>query len=373
MVVIKRTVTMAFVFFIYLFAVNVCAYEYPITFIDVPESHWAYTTIMNMAEINLFKGTTQLNDNTAEFSPNKAMTRSELVAVVVRILQPEYDNNTTNIEGERWWKWYYDYAIKNELLFSNEVICEDLNVAISREEAAMVLVRALEKMEGDFSGVVNGSVIPDFSFVNDCYKDYVVESFELGLICGIDLSGTFAPKKNLTRAEAATMLNRLINTSARINTSDFVIRSFINQQYEYTWDDYMAFSDKQLNLFVDSFDDFQEYNKWVDENYPITTEIDSDAEILENKYTYTWSEFLALSDEMKERFIESFETSEAYEQWYNYANKQDTVLPWENGGKQPEDYTWLEFMDLSDTLKECFVDSFRTSEDYERWYESVSK
>ena len=86
---------------------------------------------------------------------------------------------------------------------------------------------------------------------------------------------------------------------------------------------------------------------------------------------YTWEEFQALSGAEQEVFIESFQSAEAFEEWSNNAISAVNKFPWENGGKQPSEYTWEEFQALSGVEQEAFVESFSSTDAFEKWENSV--
>ena len=88
---------------------------------------------------------------------------------------------------------------------------------------------------------------------------------------------------------------------------------------------------------------------------------------------YTWEEFLALSEEEQEVFFESFETPENFEEWMSRAMSEEQIAeyPWESEEKQPLEYTWEEFLALEDFEQEAFFESFETQEDFEKWMNSV--
>lgn len=49
-------------------------------FIDVPETHWAYKAIEELAEMGIING---YEDGT--FQPNKPVTRAEVAAIITRL------------------------------------------------------------------------------------------------------------------------------------------------------------------------------------------------------------------------------------------------------------------------------------------------
>ena len=55
---------------VFLFSIGATASK-DITFSDLPESHWGYSTIMPMVEKGLFNGTSAVVDGVGTFSPDK--------------------------------------------------------------------------------------------------------------------------------------------------------------------------------------------------------------------------------------------------------------------------------------------------------------
>ncbi len=88
---------------------------------------------------------------------------------------------------------------------------------------------------------------------------------------------------------------------------------------------------------------------------------------------YTWEELEALSNIQKEYFFEWFESSKAYEDWFNNVKPIDDTesIPWENGGKTPDQYTWEELEALSNIQKEYFFEWFESSKAYEDWFNNA--
>ena len=58
------------------------------------------------------------------------------------------------------------------------------------------------------------SALTDWNSISDAYKPYIAQCYAKGIINGND-DGTFAPSNSLTRAEAAAVIVRLIDSSAR--------------------------------------------------------------------------------------------------------------------------------------------------------------
>ncbi len=97
-----------------------------------------------------------------------------------------------------------------------------------------------------------------------------------------------------------------------------------------------------------------------------------------NKTEYTWEEFEALNIEQQLEFQNSFESDDAFEEWVNSVKPDDTVsitmdlnLPWENGGKSPDEYTWNEFEALDSGLQIAFQSWFDSYSEFETWMQKV--
>ena len=65
---------------------------------------------------------------------------------------------------------------------------------------------------------------------------------------------------------------------------------------------------------------------------------------------YTWEEYMAMTEEEKLEFEQKFGSREVFEAWMEAALQENTKVecPWDTpGAKQPADYTWAEFEALT--------------------------
>lgn len=163
------------------------------------------------------------------------------------------------------------------------------------------------------------------------------------------------------------------------------------QPNEYTLEEFYALTLDQQNRFVETFGSREEFERWLE------LAEDNVQKPWENSGKqpdqYTWEEFLELSAEQQEAFYESFESAELFEAWMDANMPQETVdvpeetipeetylvetvpaseLPWENGGKQPSEYTLEEFDALSEELKNAFYDSFESPDAFVAWLDQAS-
>jgi hypothetical protein len=372
-------------------------------FSDVPRSYWGYETIMRMAEEGIFKGTTEAVGGVAKFSPEDEMTRAEFITASLRATFPE-DAAEIGNDSKVWWRKYYYYALENDILIRGELDDGQLDKPMTREEMAMIMVRCVEANGEKLSQRIKWNQIPDYSTIDNYFKYYVRDCYSYGLLCGVDDDGTFDPKVTLTRAEAATVICRLIDKDMRVdidfkgtssggNKDDNTGKPNDNPSYnepedeqerlpwenggkkpsEYTWDEYEALTDYQKSQFKKYFGSEEAFEGWM--NWAQGSNEDHQEELpWENggkqPSEYTLIEFEALTNYQKKAFVESFGSEAAFERWLEAAKGSEgsaEYLPWENGGKQPSEYTLEEFEALTDYQKKAFVDSFGSEAKYKDW------
>lgn len=189
-----------------------------VVFSDVPENHWAASAISEMANQGLFEGKSKNEDGTSNFCPDDIMSRAEFITVIVRAF---YSKDLENYEVVRtpWWRIYYSVIVGRRILDYSDLDRGDLEKPMTREEMAMVVVRTIENQGESFETSIPTSRISDFAEVTEEYQDYVQKAYTKGILTGVDTKGTFDPDGTLTRAQAATVLYRVINSSARLDVS----------------------------------------------------------------------------------------------------------------------------------------------------------
>ena len=148
------------------------------------------------------------------------------------------------------------------------------------------------------------------------------------------------------------------------------------QPDEYTWAEFEAMSSEQKELFFEWFASVEEFNAWQEqaqENDRINGTPWQNGGKQPNEYT--WAEFIVLSAEHQELFFEWFDSAEEFIAWQKKAqNGVGAVgVPWENGGKQPNEYTWEEFEALSAEYQEVFFEWFDSPEAFAAWQEQAQR
>jgi hypothetical protein len=168
-------------------------------------AHWAKPYIDRLIEKEIIVG---YPDDT--FKPNNNVEVDSYIKMVVCALGNNFENGNDN-----WASPFINKAIELKLIDNNEF--NTYRRSITREEAAKVIVQALAATE-ELPSVeqINKyiSKVPDYTNVVDKYKQHALTAYATGMITG-DPKGNFNPKDNLTRAEAATVIMRLLDKSLR--------------------------------------------------------------------------------------------------------------------------------------------------------------
>ena len=191
-----------------------------IIFSDVKAGDWYYEPVMAMAEMGLIGGTTTPVNGVGTYSPDSSMTKAQFVTILTRYLFPEDVKNYNGQYNAYWYSANYGVAIDKGLIKTTEFSEAAMDKPANRQEMSMMLVRSMEVLGMDTSAQTDKSAIPDYDTIGTYYRDYVRVAYKAGMIAGVDAAGTFNPLGTLNRAQAATVLNRLIDASTRVDSGD---------------------------------------------------------------------------------------------------------------------------------------------------------
>ena len=174
------------------------------TFSDVSANHWASSDISYLVENKIISG---MGDGS--FKPEKSITRAEFLKILAVAFPITSTEDAGQFEDVNKNDWYYQYVIKAS---EAGVVSGDgrnfrPNDAISRQDAAVMLYRVLanlnvELTEGDSSAT-------DSADISSYALKAVNSLYGAGIINGMG-DGTFMPKNNITRAQAAAIVARVL-------------------------------------------------------------------------------------------------------------------------------------------------------------------
>lgn len=178
------------------------------TFKDTKPSDWYMNTVSKLVERDGING---YPDGT--FKPNDLITKAEFIKTVVASLG--FTERT-----DAWPHWsssYIEKATELNIIDTEDFPLATLDKTISWYDMAKVVVKTLKYNKEKFTEDFNSSVhrIKDFSSVPISYRDYVLKAYTKGIITGYP-DGTFSGNRGLTRAEASTVIIRILEKEERV-------------------------------------------------------------------------------------------------------------------------------------------------------------
>lgn len=211
------------------------------SFHDVPDTHWAYDSITVLSEQNIIGG-----KGNGRFDPQGTVTSAEFLKMLLCVTSGTTDFSEYDFFPGHWWSPYLGAALEYGIITSREVFNEDvsslsdisniygplatrvMDTPASRREMAKYTMRAMKAFnlvieEVDITGI--SGVMPDYNLVSDD----VCEAYALGIITG-QAGGYFNGNKTATRAEAATIVHRVMDPAKR-KIPD-VSKPFVKWSYE---------------------------------------------------------------------------------------------------------------------------------------------
>ncbi|MBO5452592.1 MAG: S-layer homology domain-containing protein [Clostridia bacterium] len=171
------------------------------------DNHWGKDYIKEMETRGVMKA-----DEAGNFDPDKLVSRSEMITFLfdaLKLEETEYISEFSDVSA------LDDYAGKLQTLINNGTIANyhefRPNDTISREEMCKILYVSLEnagKLKKAETNVLDA--FSDKDLISDWAVDYVNTIFANKIMIGTS-DTTFAPKENITRAQVATMLVRILD------------------------------------------------------------------------------------------------------------------------------------------------------------------
>ncbi len=161
--------------------------------------HWAKDNILVMYERGIINGFT---DGT--FRPENNVTRAEFIKMLVAALKLEIGGDV-QFDDVNAGDWHYAYIATafNKGIVNGVGTGFNPDGAITRQDASAIVYRAI--MAGTEA---DGVTFADDSQIADYAKAAVAALSANGIILGSD--GYFNPTNNMTRAEAATIIQRIL-------------------------------------------------------------------------------------------------------------------------------------------------------------------
>lgn len=174
------------------------------------KGHWAEAGIMEMYAGGVMKG---YRDST--FRPKQPVTKLEAIIALDHLLgyKPDQDIDSLQYLGDLFEipKWAYGYvgvALKNNLLFYGELGSLSHKQPLSRQDAAILAVRAL-KLSRQVRHAKDVEIpFTDMEQVDSVNKIYVKLACDMKIMSGFP-DGKFQPFTPVSRAELAVILSKI--------------------------------------------------------------------------------------------------------------------------------------------------------------------
>ncbi|RIX59622.1 hypothetical protein D3P08_05665 [Paenibacillus nanensis] len=182
--------------------------EYTKSFADVPSTHWAARTLEVLAAKHIINGTSETN-----FTPNGRTTRAEFTSLLVRALGLTKAASTVPFGDVGAGEWYAEevaVAYEAGLVSGVSENKFDPNAAITREQMAVLLVRAYEyKNSAIIATGQETADLEDGSSISSWAVEGVNKAIAAGLLQGKG-NGIFDPATDASRAQTAQAILSLL-------------------------------------------------------------------------------------------------------------------------------------------------------------------
>jgi len=168
------------------------------------DRHWSRQAVGKLTALEIVAG------SGGRFMPDDHVKADQFLKMALRALGHKIEENVTGY----WAQPYIDMALRESLVLEGEI--PDYKKPLSREQMAVIAVRTAMKIEerpdSKYDRYIIGKVI-DYNTITDSMKQDVLDAYKIGIVEGS--GGKFNPKGTLTRAEAVTVIVRLLDMTER--------------------------------------------------------------------------------------------------------------------------------------------------------------
>ncbi|MDR7855461.1 S-layer homology domain-containing protein [Tissierella sp.] len=175
-------------------------------FNDIEDNAWYAKAVIECYELGFMAGKGE-----GKFDPKGNVTLAEAVTMAARINKIYYGNSPIfDNTGSNWYDGAIAYLKEQQIICGDEFI--DYTKDATRAELAYIFSKTLPYME--YPEINNITELPDVDY-NTKYDYSIFTLYNSGIVTGSDKELTFKPESNISRAEAAAIITRLVNTENR--------------------------------------------------------------------------------------------------------------------------------------------------------------
>lgn len=184
------------------------------------QSHWAKKEIEILTSRHIIHG-----NGHGAFEPDRLITRAEFAKLLVMMVKAGYNpdqqllyaQNTvfTDVDENAWYRDYVREAARYGLIQGNQGRFRPED-AVSRQEMAVMTVRALQRLGYDLGDIPPLTPYSDQNDIADWALDAVSRLYAGGLMKGTG-DNAFSPHENASRSQAAMVLYRAMEKAEQIS------------------------------------------------------------------------------------------------------------------------------------------------------------
>ena len=179
-------------------------------FTDIAPSAWYFPGIRGVYEYGIMDG-----KGDGVFDPSGTLTIAETIKIAATLHKCYHTGSMDFKSDTPWYSPYVEYSLENGIPAG---AYRNMNSAATRSDFATLITAAMpDEAITPFNRVEDGA-IPDV-FESYSYGQAVYKLYRAGVLTGSDSSGTFFPGRTLTRAEAASIIIRIVNANMRVPLS----------------------------------------------------------------------------------------------------------------------------------------------------------
>jgi len=187
---------------------------HPLAFKDV-ERHWAKEAVNDMGSRMVITGV-----GNEMFNPNKSITRAEFAAIIVRGLGLKLETSSSSfsdVSKNEWYSSYIQTAFANGLINGYEDGTFRPMDKITREQAMAIIAKAMKitGLKPSLAASEAGELLlpyKDANAASEWAKSSILDCLQVEIFSGRS-STVLAPKDEITRAEVAVIIQRLLKKS----------------------------------------------------------------------------------------------------------------------------------------------------------------
>ncbi len=173
-------------------------------FLDVAPDSWYAASVNSAAGLGIING---MGDGT--FAPQAYLSVAEALTLAVKTYSLQTGKTFTAGSGEFWYHNAVDYAIANGIIKVGDFT--DYCASCTRENMAYMFNNALA---GEQYTLNSNFTVPDIS--GSSRQNEILSLYQKGILTGTGDDRAFNPYADITRAEAAAIINRVAIPSARV-------------------------------------------------------------------------------------------------------------------------------------------------------------